>query len=195
MMSFWDLSDNSSAANTGTEYEVPGGNMDPIPEGSSVLAMADEVKWERKTTGEEYISLRWSIVSPDEYKNRKIFHKLWVTDLDPSAKDEAKGIAKRDKARKMLAAIDANAGGKLTAKSGKPTDDDLAMALLNKPMIITLMIWSVQDRQTGGTVEGNWVSAVAPKTKGIDVRPAKARPAQSGGGASRGALDDDSIPF
>jgi len=197
-MSFWDLSDNSSATNTGTEYEVPGGNMDPIPEGSSVLAMADEVKWERKATGEEYISLRWSIVSPDEYKNRKIFHKLWVTDLDPSAKDEAKGIAKRDKARKMLAAIDANAGGKLTAKSGKPTDDDLAMALLNKPMIITLMIWSVQDRQTGGTVEGNWVSAVAPKTKGIDVRQAKTRPAPSQGGfggGRGGAVMDDEIPF
>lgn len=199
-MSFWDLSDNSSAANTGTEYEVPGGNMEPIPEGSSVLAMADEVKWERKTTGEEYISLRWSIVSPDEYKNRKIFHKLWVTDLDPGAKDEAKGIAKRDKARKMLAAIDANAGGKLTAKSGKPTDDDLAMALLNKPMIITLMIWAVQDRQSGGMIEGNWVSAVAPKTKGIDVRQAKPRPAPSqggfGGGASRGgSVMDDEIPF
>jgi hypothetical protein len=197
-MSFWDLSDNSSATNTGTEYEVPGGNMEPIPEGSSVLAMADEVKWERKTTGEEYISLRWSIVSPDEYKNRKIFHKLWVTDLDPGAKDEAKGIAKRDKARKMLAAIDANAGGKLTAKSGKPTDDDLAMALLNKPMIITLMIWAVQDRQSGGTVEGNWVSAVAPKTKGIDVRQAKTRPAPSQGGfggGRGGAVMDDEIPF
>jgi hypothetical protein len=202
MMSFWDLSDNSSAANTGTEYEVPGGNMEPIPDGSSVLAMADEVKWERKTTGEEYISLRWSIVSPDEYKNRKIFHKLWVTDFDPEVlkKGEEKAIPKRDKARKMLAAIDANAGGKLTAKSGKPTDDDLAMALLNKPMIITLMIWSVRDSQSGGTVEGNWVSAVAPKTKGIDVRPAKARPAPSGGGfggrASRGgAVMDDEIPF
>ena len=199
-MSFWDLSDNSSAANTGTEYEVPGGNMTPIPEGSSVLAMVDEAKWERKPTGEEYVSLRWTVVSPDEYKNRKVFHKLWVTDFDPSAKDEAKGIAKRDKARKMLAAIDANAGGKLTAKSGKPTDDDLALALMGKPMIITLMIWAVHDRQSGGTVEGNWVSAVAPKTKGIDVKEAKARPAPGqsgfGGGASRGgAVMDDEIPF
>ena len=66
-MSFWDLSDNSSAANTGTEYEVPGGNMEPIPEGSSVLAACDEAKWDRKATGEEYISLRWSVLSPDEY--------------------------------------------------------------------------------------------------------------------------------
>lgn len=202
-MGFWDLSDNSSAANTGTEYEVPGGNMEPIPEGSSVLAMIDEAKWEMKQTGEKFISLRWSVLSPDEYKNRKVFHKLWVTDLDPSAKDEAKGIAKRDKARKMLAAIDANAGGKLTAQSGAPTDDSLTLHLCNKPMIITLMVWEINNSRDGSTASGNWVSAVAPKSKGIDVKPpkAKAAPRQNdgfgmssgGGGSSR--QDDDEIPF
>jgi hypothetical protein len=196
-MSFWDLSDNSSAANTGTDYEVPGGNMDPIPAGSSVLAVIDEAKWDKKTTGEEFVSLRWSVVSPDEYKNRKVFHKLWVTDLDPQAKDEAKAIAKRDKARRMLAAVDANAGGKLTAQDGKPSDDSLALHLCNKPMIITLMEWSMRGND-GSEMSGNWVSRVAPKAAGIDVKPPSAKPASSGMGSrpASSARDlDDEIPF
>lgn len=198
-MAFWDLSTGESAASTGTEYEVPGGNMEPIPEGSSLLAMIDEAKWEKKTTGEDYISLRWTVLSPDEYKNRKVFHKLWVTDLDPQAKDEAKGVAKRDKARRMLAAIDANAGGKLTAQSGLPTNDSLMLHLCNKPMIVTLMTYSITDGR--GTATGNWVCAVAPKTKGIDikaVKPTTARRQDDGfGSAARGkpADLDDSIPF
>jgi len=202
-MSFWDLSTGESAKETGTEYEIPGGNMEPIPEGSSVLASADEVKWVTTSTGERYISLRWSVLGPEEYKNRKVFHKLWVTDLDPGTKDEAKGIAKRDKARRMLAAIDANAGGKLAQNPGEPNDDALGMALLNKPMIVTVQVWQVQDRQTGGTVEGNWVCAVNPKSKGVDVKPAKARAAATGGRVDdnfnttrqRAMDDDDSIPF
>jgi hypothetical protein len=193
MMSFWDLSDGASAATTGTEYEIEGGNMSPIPAESSVLAMPDEVKWDRKDTGERFIALRWTVLSPDEYKNRKIFHKLWVTDLDPQAKDNAKAVAKRDKARKMLAAIDANAGGKLAMKAGEPTDDDLAMALLNKPMIVKVMIWSMRNNQTGEMMEGNWVAAVSPKAKGIDVKPATARP-QTKQGGGRADLDGE-IPF
>jgi hypothetical protein len=195
-MSFWDLSDNSSAANTGQEYEVPGGNLDPIPAGSSVLAIIDEAKWDKKpNTGEEFISLRWSVVSPDEYKNRKIFHKCWVTDLDPQAKDEAKAIQKRDKARRMLAAIDANAGGKLTAQEGKPSDDSMALHLCNKPMIITLMEWSMRGND-GSDMSGNWVSAVAPKSKGIDVKApsAKAKAPAMGNRPASNDLDDE-IPF
>jgi hypothetical protein len=197
-VSFWDLSTGENSANTGQEYEVPGGNLDPIPAGSSVLAIIDEAKWERKQTGEEFISLRWSVVSPDEYKNRKVFHKLWVTDLDPQAKDEAKAIQKRDKARRMLAAIDANAGGKLTAQEGKPSDDSMALHLCNKPMIITLMEWSMRGND-GSDMSGNWVSAVAPKSKGIDVKAPSAKAKSSDSGGSMGAKPnrdiDDEIPF
>lgn len=209
-MGFWDLSDGDTAANTGKEYEVATGNMDPIPAGSSVLAMIDEIKWDKKPTGEEFISARWTVIAPEEYKNRKVFHKLWVTDLDPSAKDEATGIKKRDKARKMLAAIDANAGGKLTQKSGKPNDDDL-LSLANKPMVTTMMTWSMPDTRNGGMMHGNWVSAVAPKGA-KDLVIADAKPLPNGGGASvasRGGdgfgsshavssrldLDSDDIPF
>lgn len=195
-MGFWNTSDGEDAAKTGTEYEIPGGSMEPIPAGSSVLAMIDEAKWDHtQNDAEEYVSLRWSVLAPEEYKNRKVFHKLWVTDHDPNAKDHAKAVAKTDKARKMLAAIDANAGGKLTAKDARPSDDDLARALQDRPMVITLMIW---DSNTGGA-GGNWVAAVAPKNKplkiGDKVAP-KAKPASQGssGGAYAGGMDDE-IPF
>jgi hypothetical protein len=188
MMGFWDLSDGETAANTGTEYEVPSGNIEPIPAGSSVLAMIDECKWEMKPTGEEFISARWTVLAPEEYKNRKVFHKLWVLDMDPSAKDEASGIKKRDKARKMLAAIDANAGGKLTAKPGRPTNDDL-LSLTNKPMVASMMIWSMPDTRNGGMMHGNWVSAVASKGS-KDIHVAEAKPLPSGGPAASGSRDD-----
>ena len=195
-MGFWNTSDGEDAAKTGTEYEIPGGSMEPIPAGSSVLAMIDEAKWDHtQNDTEEYVSLRWSVLAPEEYKNRKVFHKLWVTDHDPNAKDHAKAVAKTDKARKMLAAIDANAGGKLTAKDARPSDDDLARALQDRPMVITLMTW---DSNTGGA-GGNWVAAVAPKNKplkiGDKVAP-KAKPASQGssGGAYAGGMDDE-IPF
>jgi len=195
-MGFWNTSDGEDAAKTGAEYEIPGGSMEPIPAGSSVLAMIDEAKWDHtQNNAEEYVSLRWSVLAPEEYKNRKVFHKLWVTDHDPNAKDTAKAVAKTDKARKMLAAIDANAGGKLTAKDSRPSDDDLALALTNKPMVITLMTW---DSNTGGA-GGNWVSAVAPKNKPLkigDKAPARAKASGSAsGGYSRDAVMDDEIPF
>lgn len=198
-MSFWDLSDGTDASqNTQTEYEIPGGNMNPIPDGSSVLAMIDEAKWDEKEAA-EFISLRWSVLSPDEYKNRKVFQKLWVTDYDPTAKDADKAAKKRDRARRMLAAIDANAGGKLVKKGGQPTDDDLTSCLSNKPMIIKCMVWSMPDReQPGQNIEGNWISAVAPKAKGIDVKepaPKKSAPVGSGAPAGGGRDMDDEIPF
>lgn len=195
MAGFWNLSDGEDAAKTGAEYEIPGGNMDPIPAGSSVLAMIDEAKWDHtQNDAEEYISLRWTVLAPEEYKNRKVFHKLWVTDHDPNAKDHAKAIAKTDKARKMLAAVDANAGGKLTAKDAKPSDDDLARALQDKPMVITLGVW---ESNTGGN-GGNWVMAVAPKNKPLkigDKAPAKAKAIGSSGGGYSRQDDTDEIPF
>ena len=84
MSDFWNLSDGGNAKDTGTEYEIPGGNMDPIPDDSSVLAMIDEAKWADKDDA-RYVSLRWSVISPDGFKNRKVFQKLWVTDDDPMA--------------------------------------------------------------------------------------------------------------
>lgn len=206
-MSFWDLSDGGSAKDTGTEYEVPGGNMDPIPNDSSVLAQIEEVKWTTKGEGADavrYVEARWSVLEPAEYANRKVFHKLWVNDLDPAAKSEDKAIQKRDKARRMLAGIDANAGGKLMASPDAPTDDSMALALCNRPMVIKLMLWEMPDRERYGEfIRGNWVAAVSPKGGAIKIGAEKPKPSGAGAGGrpssqSTGGgfdLDGDDIPF
>lgn len=205
-MAFWDLSDGGNAKDTGKDYEIPGGNLKPIPNESDVLAMIDEAKWDKKGEGgdAEYVSLRWTVIAPDEYKNRKVFQKLWVTDHDPAAKDEAAAVKKRDKARRMLAAIDANAGGKLARQASQPSTDDLTQHLCDKPMIIKCMVWEIKDRNTGDIIAGNWVSAVGPKDKGVNVKPEAAAPARvagngggggfGGGGVGRRDMDDE-IPF
>lgn len=208
MSGFWDLEDGGTAKETGTGYEVPGGgNFDPIPNGSSVLATIDSAKWDEKNE-RSFVSIQWSVLSPDEYKNRKVFQKLWVTDFDPNTTDPEKAKKKRDKARKMLAAIDANCGGQLAATNESPTDDTLASALNNKgAMVITLMVWELKDRDTGDMIFGNWVCAVNPSDKGIDLKPANPRhvssprpssggsSASTGGGRSAPRDLDDEIPF
>jgi len=201
-MSFWDLSDGESAATGEKEYEQESGNLAPIPDGSSVLAIIDEAKWqETRDRDAEFISLRWSVMEPAEYANRKVFQKLWVTDDDPNAKDADKAAKKRDKAKKMLAAIDANCGGKLSKKAGRPSDDDLALALTNRPMIIKCMVWEMKD--SDGTMNsGNWIAMVAPKSKGVSVNTSVKKtssprvPDGSQGSANAFVADlDDDIPF
>lgn len=155
-MSFWNLTDNSSAADTGGEFKAGGGNMDPIPAGTTVLAAAEEASWD-DYEGTQFISLRWTVLAPEEYKNRKVFQKLYVMG-DDRAKDPMK---KADKAKRMLAAIDTNAGGKLLASGDMPTDEGLTKCLVNKPMMLRLEVWEMEIE--GEVKSGNWVSAVAPR--------------------------------
>lgn len=195
-MSIWTLSDGSSATEGVTgEYEI-GGSFEPIPNGSSVLAMIDEAKWEVKNdvgSSARYVSLRWVVLAPDEVKGRKVYQKLWVDNLDPAVSDPAKAEKKRDKARRMIAAIDKNAGARLARVAGDPDDEDLAACLANKPMVIRVQIWELEDRQTGEPIRGNWVSQVAPKTHELHVTddvPAS-KPARPAGAP----VLDDEIPF
>lgn len=185
-MSFWNLSDNEDVTKVGGDFDAGGGVMEPIPEGSSCLAAIDEAKWDAKKDGSEFVSLRWTVLAPEEYKNRKIFQKLWVTDADPMAKDADK---KRDKAKRMLAAIDTNAGGKLLAKPVKPTNESLSSCLTNKPMIIKVMLWKMKNPESGEEMSGNWIGAVSPRSKGGVTSPAPV--AQK----SKPAPADDDIPF
>jgi hypothetical protein len=193
-MSFWDLSDGKNAAeNTSTEYELAGGDMAPIPNGSTVLAIIDEAKWQETRDGDaEFVSLRWSVMLPEVYKNRKIFPKLWVKDLDPNAKDQDKAKIKRDKAKLMLRAIDNNCGGKLAKKASIPTDDDLTLALTNRQMVIKVMVWEMKGSD-GQENSGNWISKVADRTAEIHVPQSAVKPKAKSPAASDD-LDDD-IPF
>ncbi len=187
-MSFWNLSDGDTAVTTEKEFDAGGGNMEPMPEGTTVLAMPDEAGWKTNQSNDEYINIRWTVLKPAAYENRKIFQKLWVTDSDPNAKDPQK---KRDKALRMLSAIDANAGGRLGKKAGRPSDDDLAMALISKQMVLRLGVWEM------GEASGNWVQSVAPKDKPVaEISKADAEKKKSTvkPNLPKDDLDDD-VPF
>src|SRR6056297_209784 len=182
-MSFWNLSDGANVDTTG-EFETGGGNIEPIPANTDVLAVCDEAKWD-KMGDDEFISLRWTVLKPADYKNRKVFQKVRVMDGDAN---------KADKAKRMLAAIDANAGGKLVASGESPTDENLTKCLTNKPMVLRLQVWELETEQ-GEKKTGNWVSRVAPKSGGqaAPAAPAPA-PAEPAAPAEDGGLDDD-IPL
>jgi hypothetical protein len=159
MTDFWNFEQTSTG-----EFEMGGGDIAPIPAETSCLAAIDEAKWDEKD-GARYISLRWNVLQPAEYKNRKVFQKLWVADADPMAKDAEK---KRDKAKRMLAAIDQNAGGKLRAAGVEPTETSLGIALINKPMVIKVMQWKIESN--GETKTGNWIGAVSAKKGAAPVK-------------------------
>lgn len=185
MSTFWNLSDNTDATNTGGEFETGGGDIQPIPSNTSVLAAIDEAKID-DYQGEEYISLRWTILQPEEYKNRKIFQKVRVWDADPR---------KSDKAKRMLAAIDTNAGGKLMASGEEPSDLNLTIALVNKPMVIKLQVWEI-EKDDGSKASGNWVCAVSPRNHQSKSQPQqKASVKKEGQQQVVGGGTNDDIPF
>ena len=161
-MSFWNLSDGEDISTTGKSFES-GGSYELIPHGTSAVAFVDEAKWAEDREGNRHISLRWCIAAPADLNNRKVFQKLWVADAKPMATDPVKA---RDKAKRMLAAIDANAGGKLFASGKEPTDDSLSMHLSNKPMSIKVNVWEMpkdRDNPKGEKISGNVIVAVGPK--------------------------------
>lgn len=176
-MSFWNLSDQSEKLDTTGQFESGGGDIEPIPAKTQVKAAIDEAKWD-SYEGDEYISLRWTVLTPAEYKNRKVFQKVRVMD------DDSK---KADKAKKMLAAISVNAGGGLLKVAGKPSDQDLQKHLLNKPMALLLQVWEI-EKSDGTTGRGNWISAVSPLKK---QQPAKSEPEPE----LQQDEDDEDVPF
>ncbi len=202
IMAFCNLSDGEHIKQSTTgEFDQGGGRLEVIPDNTSVLGAIEEAKWDRTLDQDRFISLRWTVLAPEEFKNRKIFQKLWVLDDEPRAKDPAK---KRDKAKRMLAAIDMNAGGKLLAKGEMPTDESLTACLTNKQMVIKAMVWEMPDRERGGMAQGNWVGAVSPKSNPISTQEeieknaaAMAKRQQTGGQMGRNAHRDidDEIPF
>lgn len=157
-MSIWNLSDNSKIDNNTTTYEVSGGGA-PIPDGTQLRAIIDEASW-AEWQGEQYINLRWCVVE-GEFKNRKVFHKVKLFEPD---------VKKADKARRMLAAIDANAGGNLIKLGRDPEDSDLSQHLCYKPMVIRVQVWEIDGKS------GNWVSMVAPSQQQPAASPAAASP-------------------
>lgn len=182
-MSFWDLSEGGAVESTET-FEMGGGDLEPIPNNTGCIATIEEAKWD-EFQDDRYISLKWRVVDPQAYANRVVYQKVKVFGTS-NCKDPK---ATSDKAKKMLAAIDANAGGGLRKINGEPTDYDLMVSLAGKLMAIKLMVWEMEIN--GEERKGNWVAAVSPhKTNGS----AAAKPQPT---AQAPVIDDgsDSIPF
>lgn len=169
-MSFWNTSDGKTLETNGS-MEMGGGDVEPIPANTELLASIDEAKMD-SYEDDSYISLRWTIHAPEEYKNRKIFQKVRVFAADG---------AKADKAKRMLMAIDHNCGGKLAASGEAPGDHNMPAALCAKPMMVKVQVWEINDKK------GNWISSVAAR----DSQPQPvAQPATTNDNAS-----GDNIPF
>ena len=159
-MSFFQTSEGEQIE-AEKEFETGGGDMEPIPSGTKLKAIIENAEWS-EYEGERYINIRWSVLEPETYHNRKIFQKIKVLNEDGK---------KADKAKRMLAAIDANAGGELVKLEREPTDEDLQVNLLNKIMLIQVQVWEMNDKN------GNWIN----KVSGEDLPVVQD--------------DDDSIPF
>jgi len=186
-MSFWQKQDGSQIEST-TTFEAGGGDIQPIPNNTALIAAIEEAKW-AEYDGEHYINLKWRIMRPADYANRVIFQKLKVF-------SEKQG----DKAKQMLAAIDANCGGKLSKLTETPEDMHLMTALVGKPMAVKVQIWDINGKT------GNWISAVSPAKSQAPVqaqapKPSAPRPPQSAHNQAKSNAyqpqvdDDDDIPF
>lgn len=186
-MSFWNTSDGSNAAqqaqNSGGKFEIGGGDIAPIPDGTQVLAIAEECKND-EYNHVAFISVKWRVSKPAEYANRVIFQKIQIN--DPS---------RADKAKRMLAAIASNTGGGLfTAMEQRgessPSDTSLAQ-ICNRPMVLKLGVWELDDKSKSG----NWVQAVSPAKAGTQAAPAVQPVQQPASTPAADDFDPDSIPF
>ena len=179
-MSFWQKQDGSQIENI-TSFDAGGGDIKPIPNNTALIAAIEEAKW-AEYDGEHYINLKWRVMRPADYANRVIFQKLKVF-------SEKQG----DKAKQMLAAIDANCGGKLSKLTETPEDMHLMTALVGKPMAVKVQIWDINGKT------GNWISAVSPAKSQAPVQaqaPKQSAPRPPQRQAPVQVDDDlDSIPF
>lgn len=164
MDNFWEKTDEEKAATKGS-YDADEG-FEPLPDGTQVVALIDEAKWDVYDNNPEHMSLKWEIIE-GEYKGRKIFQKIQIKSNEEK---------KRTKARMMLTAIDDNCGEKLFTLGHEPTDSELGTHLMNRPMVLKLRVWEIDGKS------GNWVVAV-------DKLNRSATPATKPG------VRDDDIPF
>lgn len=192
-MSFWNLSDGASAASGEKEYSAGGGDFEPLPKGTNVLVVVEDASWkEAYQRDEKFVNLKVRVMKPEGYANRVLFFKLWIDDLDSGTTGHDKQIAKRDKHKRMLMAIDANAKGRLAKLTACPTGEQLSMALIGAQFVATLGVWDKDDGAGGKTPGGNWLMTARPKTAEVSPGPAPKRaPVKA---AFADDLDDD-VPF
>lgn len=179
MDNFWETEEPIS---TTGEFETGGGNFEPIPAGTQLIAAIKDAMIDNTERDGDFIKLQWGVLD-GEYKNRVVFQKIHVFS------DDAK---KAEKAKRMLAAIDANCGGALMKARVEPTGESIRAALLAKPMYITVMVWEMEGDK--GLMSGNWVNSVAPMRKGTPAATT-AKPKQRAATPPPAEEFEDDIPF
>lgn len=190
-MSFWDLVSEVKSETTGAvEIAV---SFDPIPDGTTALAQVVAAKWKKAFQREdEFLEIQWEVLEPASLRGRKFFAKHWIKDEDMSQLDAEKRKKKLKNAFTLFANIDFNAGGKIvsymSSKQSWPSEDNINVALANKPMLIHVKEWEMAGNR------GNWISAVWAKGAKEAVEGKGAAPKSSGGGSSYAAHDDWGSP-
>jgi hypothetical protein len=151
---------NGESIEATTSYENSGIQA-IIPDGSQLHANILEATWEEKTQhANQLIKITWYITDKGAYNSFLINQKLHLNDSKAS---------KADKAKEMLATIDANCKGALMklAAAGKLVEGDnmqLARALNGGSALLTVAEYSMK-RDDGTEMVGNWVRAVSPVAK------------------------------
>lgn len=178
MDNFWN--DGKEIIKGSEEIEVSGGGggLLPIPENTQVKIGIAEAKWETNDREGTFISLKHQVTAPACYKGRIIFQKLHVNPSDGSENlklNAEQRQKKKSKALKMLAVIDTNSGGKLSASPERPTDQKLQACLVGKTMMMMLGEYEF-DTKDGQRIpnpvdymRGNWVKKVAPKDRFVEM--------------------------
>lgn len=176
-MSFWDTEECTITKDSASTIAELSCGFEVIPDGTVVVAAPLSAEWKEPSDfyPNRVIKIQWAVVD-GEYKNRHIFHNVKVEDDKPSI---------REKHLKMLAAIDANSGGRMLSSDREPTDADL-QSICNKPMELRLRVWEKNGK------DGNWVEAVFPVGGGKKPSaPAKKADPKK----SKPTDDFDDIPF
>lgn len=192
--SWWETSDGEDLRHTDASKDLPtNSGFDPLPNNTKVLAVIDSAGKGEKD-GNYYAEATMTILKPDGYANRKIFPRWWIFDDNPHATDKKK---KRDNDMRRFVKLDAACGGKLAKAGREPDGDDIAMAFVNKQVIVNVMLMEPGEADKKPF---NWYSDYFLKNS----RELSDGPAPKQGGSGRKPqsrrddyddLDDDSVPF
>lgn len=191
-MSFWDI-DGDTVTPQASYVAVT--DKEPMPHKTSALVRTEGAEWAGAYTdkSKEYLNLKVHVLKPEGYAGRTEFIKLWVKDLDPSAKDEEKAKAKKKRHLGLLGAIDLAAKGKLSKSTSLTfTDEQLALALIGGQFVCTFGLIEF-EKQDGSKGKSNFIMAAAPKDAAVSEGPAKPAPKKPAPMFDE-ELDDD-VPF
>ena len=179
MSSFWQTS-----AGTEANGEVQENGFDPLPKGN-YLSMLESVEVD-EYQGQKKVKIKARVIGEGFGKNRVLFLNLKCFS-GPDIKEET-----RDRCINILVKMYNICKAKLP--NGEPDDASLSQ-LVDKPMILKLDVWELEDKSKSG----NWlvnVDSKGAKAGGEEKKPAPKPSAKKPEPAREpGEYDDDDIPF